>query len=385
MERIKTAVLAAFVAMPTIASAATMGPEIWSHRGASYLSFENTLEAFEVGADLGATGYELDLVLTRDDQLAVYHDLTLSESTNVEDLFGPERARADGEFYVRDFDMDELRILTLEVSPNDADVRNELALDPANPVGQAPDYVYRIPSYDEALDLAEGKLDGQKVLTEVKLEEDGSPGERALIIDLLVGQWETRGYVEGASPVVVQSFSQAFMAEIDARLAGTDLDVPTYQLDALMLTLDGAPETQEGLNALVADLYGDLDGLALFAGLYLTTDAPFQEFVNPAELDFVEAASLAGLETYVWTLSLPDGVALDTYYDWLLDPSTPIDFGMQYQELYELGLDGIITDTPDVAVATYRDFITPIPLPAGGLLLLSGLTLLVLRRRRERS
>ena len=54
-----------------------MGPEIWSHRGASYLSFENTLEAFEVGADLGATGYELDLVLTRDDQLAVYKNKTL--------------------------------------------------------------------------------------------------------------------------------------------------------------------------------------------------------------------------------------------------------------------------------------------------------------------
>ena len=369
----------------TTVAASSFGPEIWAHRGATYLSYENTLEAFELGKELGATGFELDLVLTGDNELAVYHDLTLNESTNVEELFDASRARDDGGFYVEDFTMDELRTLTLEVSPNDEGVRNELATDPDNPFGVAPDYVFRIPTYAEALDLLDTTASGQKVLTEVKLPDDGGTSEaRTAIIDNLVAEWTDRGYTSDDSPIVVQSFSYAFMSEIDAVLETTDLNVPTFQLDALMLTLPDAPETQEDLNSFIASELGGLDGIALFQGLYLIDEPPFGSFVNPNGLDFVEAAMLAGLETYVWTLSKPDDVELGTYYDWLVDPATLIDFGDSYAEFYDLGLDGIITDTPDIAVATYAQYVenlAAVPLPASGTLLVAGMGLLAFRRK----
>ena len=377
--------------VPAASTASTMNaPEIWSHRGASFLSFENTLEAFELGAELGATGFELDLVLTKDKQLAVYHDLTLNESTNVEDLFPTSRARMETDdagntiytYYVEDFTMAELRTLTLEVSPADAGVRNELAKDPNNPFAVAPDHVFRIPSYDEALDLLASLPEGHKVLTEVKVAGEGTPADRQAIIDNLLAEWTARDYTAGQSPVVVQSFSKAFMLEIDEQLEATSLDVPTYFLDFSVPSLGNGATTQADLNAAVAAEFSNLTGLALFQGVFDITNPPFAGFVNPDGLDIVEAAMLAGLQTFVWTLSLPATVDLGTYYDWLVDPDTQIDFGMSYAEFYELGLNGIITDTPDIAVATYETYLSSIPVPMSGLLLLSGLGALAFRRKR---
>ncbi|MEM8958068.1 MAG: glycerophosphodiester phosphodiesterase, partial [Pseudomonadota bacterium] len=60
--------LTAALAAPLATEAATFGPEplIWSHRGSSYLARENTLPAFELSAQQGADGFELDLFLTAD-------------------------------------------------------------------------------------------------------------------------------------------------------------------------------------------------------------------------------------------------------------------------------------------------------------------------------
>jgi glycerophosphoryl diester phosphodiesterase len=50
------------------------GVEIFAHRGASADAPENTLAAFKLGYAHGADGVELDIHLTRDNQLAVIHD-----------------------------------------------------------------------------------------------------------------------------------------------------------------------------------------------------------------------------------------------------------------------------------------------------------------------
>lgn len=48
--------------------------KIWAHRGASAYAPENTLEAFELAAKMGADGVELDVHLSRDGALIVAHD-----------------------------------------------------------------------------------------------------------------------------------------------------------------------------------------------------------------------------------------------------------------------------------------------------------------------
>ena len=51
-----------------------MAVKIWAHRGASGYAPENTLAAFQMAADVGADGIELDVHFTRDRQVVVTHD-----------------------------------------------------------------------------------------------------------------------------------------------------------------------------------------------------------------------------------------------------------------------------------------------------------------------
>ena len=56
--------------------------QIWGHRGASHYAPENTLPAFELAAQMGADGIELDVHLTRDGALAVAHDFTVDRCSS---------------------------------------------------------------------------------------------------------------------------------------------------------------------------------------------------------------------------------------------------------------------------------------------------------------
>lgn len=89
-----------------------MRPVIIAHRGASGHLPEHTVQAKALAFAMGADYLEQDLVATRDDRLVVLHDIHLDRVTNVAQVF-PDRARPDGRFYVRDFDLDEILLLTV--------------------------------------------------------------------------------------------------------------------------------------------------------------------------------------------------------------------------------------------------------------------------------
>jgi len=57
-------------------------PLIYAHRGGAALRPENTLVAFDHGLALGADGLELDVHLSRDGVVVVHHDPTLERTTN---------------------------------------------------------------------------------------------------------------------------------------------------------------------------------------------------------------------------------------------------------------------------------------------------------------
>lgn len=56
--------------------------KLLSHRGASAYRPENTLEAVQTAANMGATWIETDVQFTRDSQLVMIHDATLNRTTN---------------------------------------------------------------------------------------------------------------------------------------------------------------------------------------------------------------------------------------------------------------------------------------------------------------
>ena len=89
-----------------------MRPVVIAHRGASGHLPEHTLPAKALAYAMGADYLEQDIVATRDDQLVVLHDIHLDRVTDVARVF-PGRARGDGRYYARDFDLEE--ILALKV------------------------------------------------------------------------------------------------------------------------------------------------------------------------------------------------------------------------------------------------------------------------------
>ncbi|MDH3275788.1 MAG: glycerophosphodiester phosphodiesterase [Gammaproteobacteria bacterium] len=89
-----------------------MTPLVIAHRGASGYLPEHTLAAKALGHEMGADFLEQDVVASRDDELVVLHDIYLDRVTDVVERF-PARARDDGRYYVRDFDLDELRSLNV--------------------------------------------------------------------------------------------------------------------------------------------------------------------------------------------------------------------------------------------------------------------------------
>jgi glycerophosphoryl diester phosphodiesterase len=70
----------------------------FAHRGAREIAPENTLAAFRVAQEIGASGVELDVILTSDGEVVVIHDDTLDRTT-------------DGSGQVRDMTLAELKTL----------------------------------------------------------------------------------------------------------------------------------------------------------------------------------------------------------------------------------------------------------------------------------
>lgn len=76
-----------------------MKTRIYGHRGASGAAPENTLEAFELAAAMGADGVELDVHLCRTGELVVAHDETVDRVS-------------DGSGRIADLSLKELKSLT---------------------------------------------------------------------------------------------------------------------------------------------------------------------------------------------------------------------------------------------------------------------------------
>jgi len=57
-------------------------PIILAHRGGALLAPEHTMVAFEKAAQLGVDGFEIDIRLTKDEEIIVFHDETVERTTD---------------------------------------------------------------------------------------------------------------------------------------------------------------------------------------------------------------------------------------------------------------------------------------------------------------
>jgi len=278
-------------------------PIVIAHRGASGYRPEHTLAAYELGARQGADYIEPDLVSTRDGELVARHENEISGTTDVADHpeFADRRTakEIDGTEYegwfTEDFTLAELK--TLRARERIPDVR---------PGNAEYDGRYEIPTLQEVIDLA-ARL-GVGIYPETKHPAH----HRSLGLALepaLVAALRRNGLDSAGAPVFVQSFDPASLQE----LAGA-LTVPLVQL------LGSGPV--------------DVEAIARYAQAI----GPAKRLVT-AEL--VAAAHAAGLEVHPYTFRrerrfLPDDAP---------------DLAAELRRYHEMGVDGVFTDNPDLAVA----------------------------------
>lgn len=83
-----------------------------AHRGASGYLPEHSFPGIAMAHAWNVDFIEADLVMTKDNHLIVLHDHFLDTTTNVESIF-PKRKRKDGRYYVIDFNLREIKKLSL--------------------------------------------------------------------------------------------------------------------------------------------------------------------------------------------------------------------------------------------------------------------------------
>lgn len=204
-------------------------PWVIAHRGASAYAPENTLPAFGLAAEQGATFVEFDLRLTRDGRIVCLHDDSLERTTDVEEVF-PDRFRAAGEgsqarrrWLLEDFTLAELK-----------------RLDAGSWFGPAFRGT-RIPTFAEAIDALRGR---SGLFIELKAPERYDGIERLVLAELAARGLDRPG-ADPRTPVLLQSFTASSL-EIFAKTHGTPLPI-----HLLFSARDAAPWlTDEGLQRL---------------------------------------------------------------------------------------------------------------------------------------
>jgi glycerophosphoryl diester phosphodiesterase len=327
------------------------GPSVLvvGHRGASGYRPEHTLASYRLAIELGADYIEPDLVSTKDGVLVARHENEIGGTTDVADhLEFASRKKTktiDGipitGWFTEDFTLAELK--TLWAKERLPDVR---------PTNTAFNGTQRIPTFQEVIDLAKRYDVG--IYPETKhptyFDSVGLSLEEPLVATL-----NRNGYTRPSSKVFVQSFEVSNLKQLNRMTR-----VPLVQLiDAVGKPYDfvvaGDPRT-----------YADL---ASAAGLreisrYADGAGPNKNWIVPRDAsnrllpptNFIRDAHRAGLEVHPWTFRRENTFLPEDFRQG--NPASPlyqIAFGDLPAELalfYTLGVDGVFSDNPDVAVAT---------------------------------
>ena len=193
-----------------------MEPLVIAHRGASGYLPEHTLAAKALAVGMGADYLEQDVVLSRDGQAVVLHDIHLDTVTDVATVF-PQRARADGRYYAIDFSLAELKTLSVHER---IDLETAAAVYPQRyPIAGAAQF--RIPTLSEELEFVAGlrHSTGRRlgVYPEVKAPRFHRQAGHDISREVLRVLAE-HGYRDREDPIYLQCFDAAELRRIRGEL-----------------------------------------------------------------------------------------------------------------------------------------------------------------------
>ncbi len=307
------------------------------HRGAPSYRPEHTLASYELAIDLGADLIEPDVVVSGDGVLLARHENELSLSTDVAERpeFAARRRTQVVDYdevtgwFTEDFTLAELRTLrAIERMP---------ALRPLN---TAYDGRYGILTLAEVVALARRRSTrARRIRVQAELKYPSWWSAQGLpMTELVAAELRRLGAAGPDSPVVVQTFDATALRELRADLG--------FRGPELVQLISDKPRH---------------DGLVTPAGL--REISTYAEGIGPGKRrillrgedqsltgvsDLIGQAHRAGLRVYSWTLR-PENAFLPLHLRRGSDPASHGDLQTEARLLFALGIDGVITDSPEVA------------------------------------
>ncbi|NNF40829.1 MAG: glycerophosphodiester phosphodiesterase [Woeseiaceae bacterium] len=304
-----------------------MRPVVIAHRGASGYLPEHTLPAKALAYAMGADYLEQDVVATRDDALVVLHDIHLDRVTNVESRF-PGRHRSDGRYYVRDFDLGELRSLEVHERVNE----HGLPVYPGRYSGHGE--IFRIQTLAEELEFIRNLQDAHGRAVGVYPEIKRPAWHRHEGVDIapeFLRVLADYGYTRHSDPIYVQCFDAG-----ELRRIRHELDCPLKLVQLIgedswgeSSTRYGPLRTRRGLERLARTV----DGIGPWL---LRTVRRRRSDGRIIATGLVQRAHEAGLAVHPYTFradELPEGFdSFDALLAFFFE---------------NLAVDGLFTDFPD--------------------------------------
>ena len=320
-----------------VAPSLVLTPAVVAHRGASGHRPEHTLDAYRTAIRMGVDDIELDLVSTRDGVLVARHDLELSTTTDVarraEFAHLRRTLTVDGAeqrgWFVQDFTLPELKTLaTRERMPG------------TRPGNTAYDGAEGVPTLTEVLAMvgAESARRGRPVGVLLELKHATHHDATGLPLDVpLMRELARQGLDHPWARVGLMSFETPILR----RLAGRT------RLPLIQLVDAGEVLTPEVLDGI--DEYAD--GIGPHTSLVLPRD---RTGAIGAPSTLVRDAHRRGLTVHVWTVRgenrfLPSNLRHGEAPDALGDMVAEV------RALLAAGVDGVITDHPEMALAALRE------------------------------
>lgn len=322
---------------------------IIAHRGASGYLPEHTLESKALAFGQKADYLEQDLAMTKDNRLVVIHDHFLDGLTDVAKKF-PDRARADGRYYVMDFTLAEIQSLEMTENFKTENGKQEPVYPKRFPLWKSH---FRIHTFEDEIEFIQGleKSSGRKIgiYPEIKAPWLHHQAGKDIALETLK-VLKKYGYQNKSDRVYLQTFDFNELKRIKTELMPKlGMDVKLVQLVAYTDWKETEEKNAEGkwVNysydwmfepGAMAEVAKYADGVG--PGWYMLVDKEKSKAGKIVYTPLVKELGKYKMALHPYTVrqdALPEFFAnVDEMYDALLNGA---------------GADGVFTDFPDTGVA----------------------------------
>ena len=289
--------------------------ELQAHRGGRGLWPENTLAAFDQAIALGVDTLELDIAMTADDAIVVSHDMALNPS-HTRDMNGAWLATGA-----------RIRTLTLQQLQRYDVGRIQPGTDYAKHfAGQAPRHREHIPTLAAVFALAHArKADTVRFNIETKIDPT-RPDDTASPETMVRGLLAEIGKAGMAQRVTIQSFDWRTLALVGEVAPGMPRAYLTSERGGML-------KDSRWTAGMTAADFTSTPRLVKAAAGERSGRVTWSPSLNDITVRAVEEARSLGLRVVPWTVNRP----------------------VEMKTLIDLGVDGLITDFPDLLREEMRE------------------------------